>query len=265
MKPKKSLGQNFLNSMPALGKIVAASEIVPGETILEIGPGKGALTNFLLEAGAKVIAVEKDELLAENLKEIQDSNLKIITGDILEQTSETLGLKAGKYKVVANIPYYITGEIIRKFLTEERQPSRMVLLVQREVAQRIMARDGKESLLSISVKAFGTPEYIGTVKRGSFFPAPNVDSAILLIKDIHLYSPGTAGESKFFEVLHAGFAHKRKKLKGNLITSLSATGGQNNIKEKVNALFADLSLDENVRAEDLTLEMWKRVALKLHA
>lgn len=256
MKPKKSLGQNFLNSMPALGKIAAAGEIVPGETVLEIGPGKGALTKVLLEYGAKVIAVEKDEMLALGLKLIETKDLKIVVGDILEQTAESLGLKAG-YKVIANIPYYITGEIIRKFLTEERQPSRMVLLVQREVAQRIMARDGKESLLSLSVKVFGTPEYIGTVKRGSFFPAPNVDSAILLIKDIH---PSEINAETFFKVLHAGFAHKRKKLKNNLLSAAGGEGG----KGKVDAVFTELGLDENVRAEDLTLETWKQIANKLH-
>lgn len=278
VKPKKSLGQNFLNSMPALGKIVAAGDIAPQDIVLEIGPGKGALTKSLLKAGARVVAVEKDERLVSLLQdqfetEIKNGSLFLITGDILMTSLDDVGLEAGKYKLIANIPYYITGEIIRRFLSDSVQPSRIVLLVQKEVAKRIVAEDQKESLLSLSVKAYGTPEYIGTVKRGSFFPAPKVDSAILLIKDIskNFFQPSSEttsekrnlDEEHFFKVLHAGFAHKRKKLKSNLISNLSAIGGKDRVKEKVDYLFFNLNLDENVRAEDVSLDTWREIAEKL--
>ena len=268
MKPKKSLGQHFLKSKDAILKIIRAGEISRDDIILEIGPGKGILTQELLKrvnpaqnGRGKVIAVEKDRELFEFLqnkfeKEISEKKLILINEDILNLKIENLKLKI--YKVISNIPYNITGAILKKFLTEKYQPERMVLLVQYEVAKRIMARDSKESILSISVKAYGAPELIGKVPRRYFSPEPKVDSAIIAIKNISRKNFMTPpfplplarggperGEDKFWEIVKKGFAHKRKKLSGNL---------KNAVPAAILASFGDK------RAEDLTLEDWISLA-----
>ena len=251
-KAKKSLGQNFLKSQKALADIVNAGDISPDDTILEIGPGKGALTEKLLEKAERVIAIEKDRELIELLKgkfsvDIKSGKLKLIWGDILEISNSDLEI-ATSYKLVANIPYYITGAIIRKFLEAKQQPERMVLLVQKEVAQRIVARDGKESILSISVKAYGEPVFIDTVKKRYFSPEPKVDSAILLIKNIQRTVLDKKGvdEARFFEIVKAGFAHKRKVLSSNLKPLSGPTTKWLEI----------CKIPEKARAEDLLLENW---------
>lgn len=248
MYAKKSLGQHFLRSERALSVIVEAGNLSPNDTVLEIGPGEGALTKKLLETGARIIAVEKDDELFKFLKE-KFSKIELIHADILEYTP------TGAYKLIANIPYNITGAILEKFLSADRQPTRCVLLVQKEVAERIVTRDNKESILSISVKAYGTPQYIETVKAGSFVPAPKVDSAILLIENISKDFFKNFSEKDFFELIHAAFKSKRKKLSSNLATVFD--------KEKVLNAFRELNLDENLRAEDLELNNWKRLAEKL--
>ena len=252
MFAKKSLGQNFLNSTPALHKMVAAADVQKSDIVLEVGPGKGALTRVLLETGAHVIAVEKDDRLIPILQEtfkrqIDDGQFVLHHGDILTTDPAELGLKEHQFKIIANIPYYITGQFFKKFFSESLQPSVLVVLVQKEVAERIMARDGKESVLSLSVKVYGKPLYIGTVLRGSFFPAPNVDSAILAVTDITRKNLTDVSEKRFFEVIKAGFAHKRKQLLGNL----KAFGN-----EKIAQLFEKQKLPLDCRAEDLKLEDW---------
>ena len=250
MLQKKSLGQNFLRSKKAIAQIVEAGEIVAGETILEAGPGEGILTAALLEAGAKVIAIEKDRRLIVPLqikftRYIQSGMLTLIENDILEFS--IFNFQFSKYKVIANIPYYITGAFIRRFLEAEHQPSHMVLLLQKEVAERIVARDGKESILSISVKAYGEPRYIQTVKAGSFSPAPKVDSAILAIENISKKNFSDTDEKRFFEIVKAGFAHKRKIISGNLKPVLG-----NQTEEKMYLC----GIETKARAEKLTLEGW---------
>ena len=307
-KAKKSLGQNFLKSEPALRKIVEEGEITPDDIILEIGPGKGALTEKLLECARCVIAIEKDKSLVEFLQEkfseeIKNKKLFLLNEDILEidiskilqdiilrtkfplplirgglgrgeltnhdplSFSPLLRGKGTQYKIIANIPYNITGAILKKFLTEKNQPSMMVLMVQHEVAKRIIARDNKESILSVSVKAYGTPKLVMKVPARYFSPAPKVDSAIISIKNISrknfpplldkeragvrfLNLPETplAGvedfEKRFWETIHAGFAHKRKKL-------------SNNLKKYIGKTYVMEGKDyKNMRAEDLTLEDW---------
>ncbi len=187
--PKKGakLGQHFLTSTAIAHAVAEAGNIIPGETVLEIGPGKGMLTRELIALGARVTAVEKDPLMVAILKnefekEIKNETLTLVHGDVRDQSVLNPGL-AQKYKVIANIPYYITGELLRMFLTTADQPATIVFLVQKEVAERI-ARSKKESLLSLSVKAYGTPRYVRTVKAGSFNPPPAVDSAILAIEHI---------------------------------------------------------------------------------
>jgi 16S rRNA (adenine1518-N6/adenine1519-N6)-dimethyltransferase len=257
MPAKKSLGQHFLTNTGIVASIAEAGAVSAGDTILEIGPGRGILTAELLQRGAKVTAVEKDAELIPFLeekfaKEIKTKQFILIHKDILDFQPESYKLKAISYKLVANIPYYITGAIIRKFLTEPNQPGKMVLLVQKEVAERIVAKDKKESLLSISVKAYGQPKYVKTVKAGSFTPPPKVDSVILLIDRVSRDFFTGISEERFFEVLRAGFAHKRKQLFGNL----RAVFNEKTLKEKM----ARCGILENTRAEDLKTEDWKCLA-----
>lgn len=257
MIPKKSLGQNFLMHPQTAERIVHAASLSKGTTVLEIGPGTGMLTRVLLAEGHKVIAVEADGELVRQLQEtfaneIKDKKLELIHEDIRTFDISTLP-KA--YALVANIPYYITGEIIRTFLTATRKPTSMTLLVQKEVAERITgrgAKNPKESLLSLSVKAYGTPEYCFTVPKGAFRPAPSVDSAVISIRDIDPNSfTEPKDESFFFETLRAGFAHKRKLLAGNLSVRFAP--------EQVKKAFGAAHIPEKARSEDLSLEDWKRL------
>ncbi len=257
-RAKKSLGQNFLKSEAILDKIIAASELTNTDTVLEIGPGLGALTEKLLATSKKVIAVEKDDSLFETLttKFVEFSNLTLINGDILEFNPSEIG---EPYKLIANIPYNITGAIMEKFLSAQFQPEMMVLMVQKEVAERIIAKDkktggpGKESILSIAVKAYGTPLYICTVKPGNFVPAPSIDSAVIKISDISRKNFNNKHhEEVFFQVMKAGFAHKRKTLSGNL----------KNILEPaiVEQSLAQANILPNTRAEDLGISDWLKLA-----
>jgi 16S rRNA (adenine1518-N6/adenine1519-N6)-dimethyltransferase len=254
MQAKKSLGQNFLTSGKALMEIVNAAEVNADDIVLEIGPGKGVLTEKLIHFAGKVVAVEKDDQLYEFMKqkfakEISEGKLDLINGDILEfDTGVMKFYKDFNFKIVANIPYNITGAIFKKFLSAEFQPETMVLLVQKEVAERI-AREKKESILSLSIKAYGEPKYISTVKAGSFVPAPNVDSAVLLIENISKDFFKEISEDSFFRAIKAGFGSKRKKLSSNLSEVYP--------KDKVLKSFQTLNLDENIRAEDLSLLGWK--------
>ncbi len=262
MKAKKSLGQNFLKSKQALRDIVQAGEVTEKDTILEIGPGKGALTGELLAHGGTVIAIEKDRelitYLSEKFKaEIATKKLLLIEDDILDFEFSIYKLSATTYKLIANIPYNITGAIIRKFCEAEQQPERMVLLVQKEVAERIVARDKKESILSISVKAYGTPKIIAKVPARYFSPAPKVDSAIIAITNISKNMFTAVSEQSFFEIVRSGFAHKRKVLIKNLEEGVSIP------KEKLLIIWEQLTLSPNVRAEELSLENWGQIVQKL--
>ncbi len=265
---KKSLGQNFLKSQAALNSIVTAGKIVNTDIVLEVGPGKGALTEKILPYAQKIIAIEKDDRLIELLNEkfshdISSKKLEIIHQDILEFDPEEMKKYGSEYKLIANIPYYITGALLRKFLTTYHQPTCMVLLLQKEVAKRIVARDEKESLLSISVKAYGTPKYIETVKAKYFSPEPKVDSAILLIENIStkFFTENNINEELFFKILHAGFVHKRKVLVSNLKGMLPEDNQGKDLRE----IFSELGIPEKARAEDITLKQWKMLAEKIRA
>ena len=247
------MGQNFLKSEPALREIIKAGEIKSNDTILEIGPGKGKLTEKLLENASLVIAVEKDREIYEFLKtkfekDIEDGFLVLVHGDILKFSISNF--QFSKYKIIANIPYNITGAILKKFLTEKNQPELMVLMVQHEVAKRIVARDAKESILSISVKAYGEPRMIMKVPARYFTPSPKVDSAVISIKNISrkVFEENRINEESFWEIVKAGFAHKRKKLSSNLKNLVKNVG------------LAPVSELGNKRAEDLTLVDWIELA-----
>ena len=270
MRAKKSLGQHFLKSEKALTTIVKAGDVGAKDTILEIGPGTGVLTEKLLAASCQVLAIEKDDKLYEFLKtkfekEIKNEKLRLIHDDILE--FDLSKLEAKTYKLVANIPYNITGAILKKFLEADYQPEKIVFLVQKEVAKRIVGRPlggsaskgEKESVLSISVKAYGVPRYVETVKAGSFVPVPKVDSAIIVIENISKNFFQSASqritEKEFFHTVRTGFKSKRKKLSSNLLTIVA--------KNKVQEAFQKLNLDNNLRAEDIGIEIWRKLAYSL--
>jgi len=253
---KKSLGQNFLKSKQAIRSIISAGNLTETDTVLEIGPGKGVLTEELLKKAGMVIAIEKDHRLIELLQEkfrvdIKAGKCKIIEGDIEEISPESLSLADHSYKLIANIPYYVTGLVIRKFLETGCQPERMVLMLQYEVAKRIVARDLKESILSISVKAYGTPRYIEKVPAKYFSPKPNVDSAILLIENISKKNFADISESEFFKIVKAGFAHKRKILIGNI----KSVYDQNILED----IFLDTGITTKSRAEDISIQTWLKL------
>jgi len=253
---KKSLGQNFLKSQSALNTIISSAELVADDIVLEVGPGQGVLTEKLLPLVKTVVAVEKDRRLIPILeekfkKEIGNKKLEIIEGDILSKELDELGLESEKYKIVANIPYYITGKFLRKFLENEKQPTLITVMVQKEVADRIVAKDGKESILSISVKAYGEPVLIKKVPKGSFSPPPKVDSAILLIKNISKDFFNNVSEEFFFKIMKTGFSHKRKILSKNLTGVFS--------KDELQRKLRKLGVDENERPEKISLGNWKKI------
>ncbi len=255
--------------MKAVGEIVSAGNISKNDVVLEIGPGEGVLTEKLLATGATIIAIEKDDRLIIPLnerfsKEIQLGKFILIHGDVLDlvqkdNISPNLAKLLGKsYKLIANIPYYITGEIIERFHTVPNNPNTLVLLVQKEVAERITSKSvknnepGKESILSIAVKMYGDPKLVSIVPRGAFRPAPNVDSAVLSINNVkHFGSPKE--EKEFFDILHAAFAHKRKLLLSN-IKILPTT-----LQNKVINVITEFGIENNVRSEDLPIAVWKKM------
>jgi len=252
---KKSLGQNFLKNPKVVATMIEAAHLTPGDRVLEIGPGTGILTEGLLATGAEVIALEADQRAIDILnerfsREIAKGTLELHHADVRTADIPKI-LGEGPYTVVANIPYYLTGLLLRGTLSDTHQPKTAVFLVQKEVAARI-ARSKKESLLSLSVKAYGTPRYVTTVSRGNFSPAPGVDSAVLAIDDISRARFSTLSEEWFFAVLHAGFAARRKQLAGNLRTIASP--------DRIAHAFSTLKLSETVRGEDLSIDTWCALA-----
>lgn len=256
LQAKKSLGQNFLKSRKAINAMIDAPDISSQDIVVEIGPGKGALTGPLLETGATVVAFELDERMIDFLIEkfesyITSKKLILVHQDVLEADLEKY-TKGQPYKVVANIPYYITNLIIRTFLSGEFQPTAMCLLIQKEVAERIVSRDEKESILSMSVKLFGTPKYIMKVARQYFSPSPKVDSAVILISDIsRKRSENRNYEDNFFTIIKTAFGQKRKQAIKNLQKIADRP-----IWEKI---FASQDINLSARAEDISFDQWKHV------
>jgi 16S rRNA (adenine1518-N6/adenine1519-N6)-dimethyltransferase len=261
LRPQKSLGQNFLVDENALRKVVNAAEITEGDLILEIGPGLGSLTRFLGMGATKVVAVELDEKLLPALHETLApyNNVKVVIGDILELNPDTLlqekdqivGSQRLSYKVVANIPYYITSKLIRHLLEAEIRPSCVVLTVQKEVAQRICADPPEMSLLALSVQVYGYPKIVARIPAGAFFPTPNVDSSVLKI-DIspkpHIPHPLLP---EFFRLIKAGFSQKRKTLRNSLSAGMIWS------KDEAEATLFAAGIDPKRRAQTLTLREWE--------
>lgn len=257
---KKSLGQNFLNSDYVPKKLCDAANVLVGDTILEIGPGTGALTKELLSRGATVTAFEADTraiaVLEETFpKEITEKRLRLHHVDARNFDLETFGFIDQQFKVVANIPYYISGLLLRTILESPIQPTDLVFLMQKELVERI-ARAEKESLLSLSVKVFGTPSYVATIKRGHFTPAPKVDSAILQVANINRDNFANMSANKFFALLQLGFGNKRKQLAGNLRKHFDTN--------LILQAFSEVGLNDKVRAEDVSLAQWLDLAIRLY-
>ena len=222
IQPKKELGQNFLQDKKILCDIVKLGELKNNDIVIEIGPGKGDLTQELIKSAQKVIAIEKDKDLVRLLREkfFHVKNLEIIEGDIREiiLNLDLLFSSEEKYKLIANIPYYLSSFILRRFLEIKNKPQKIVLLLQKELTERICAKAGKMSLISIMVNLYGKPELGSIVKKENFYPQPKVDSRILIIDDIK--DPDDIDKKMFFIILRIGFAQKRKKLINNLHNGL---------------------------------------------
>ncbi|TSC56871.1 MAG: hypothetical protein Greene071421_381 [Parcubacteria group bacterium Greene0714_21] len=252
-RPQKRLGQNFLTDRKVLAKILLASDLSPQDTVVEVGPGLGVLTKALAEKAKKVIAVEKDprmvEILTEELKNF--SNVDVVHGDILKLDTKYQILNT-KYKVVANLPYYITSPVIRKFLEAPHKPKLMVLMVQKEVAQRICTNPPDMSLLAVAVQFYAKPKILSYVSKTSFWPIPKVDSAILKITPIT--ADINADARGFFKIVKAGFKQPRKQLLNNLANGLGVK------KEIIVQWLENNHIKPNQRAETLGVETWIRLA-----
>jgi 16S rRNA (adenine1518-N6/adenine1519-N6)-dimethyltransferase len=256
LKPRKGLGQHFLVDGEVLEVILDAAEVTPGDLVVEVGPGLGILTEALAKKAGEVIAIELDDRLAALLKKALASfkNVSVINDNVLNIQPEELlkRQESPDYKVVANLPYYITSPVLRHFLTASAKPKMMIVMVQAEVAEAIAAKPGDMSLLSVSVQFYGKPEIISRVPAQSFYPAPEVDSALLRIG---LYpQPAVAvDEGGFFELVRAGFSAPRKQLANSLAQGLGLPKGA------VLPLLEKAGIDGERRAETLNLEEWARL------
>lgn len=260
IKPNKLLGQNFLRCAWVTDTMIETADLQRSDTVLEIGPGTGVLTRDLAKHVKRVLAVEKDSSLAldleARLKKDKINNVRIIKGDIL-RLFPIEDLASGSYKVVANIPYYLTSHLLRILLENNPRPSIVLLTIQKEVAERICARDKKMSLLALAVQAFGNPKIVKTVPADCFSPRPKIDSAIIKIDGIsdNFFRHYKITPEAFFEVARRGFSQKRKLLFNNL--------AQKTNKPVLQKIFTELNISRTARAEELTKEQWARVTFNL--
>jgi 16S rRNA (adenine1518-N6/adenine1519-N6)-dimethyltransferase len=257
LHPSKGLGQNFLQDTQALKRIVSAADLGPTDVILEIGPGLGSLTRYLALSVGSVTAVELDRKLFPALEGILSpyKNVRLVQGDILKLDPAELMQSAG-YIVVANIPYYITSAVIRHLLEAGKPPSKMVLTVQEEVAERICASQGKMSLLALSVQVYGKPEKITSIPAEAFYPSPKVDSAVLSIVLYPQPFIPIAHLDNFFKLIKAGFSQKRKTLRNAISGGLRITPGESE------EYLLDAGIDPQRRAETLSLTEWGKLVEK---
>lgn len=256
LRPSKRLGQHFLVDRRVLQDILTAAKLKNSDVVLEIGPGIGTLTQGLARQAKKVIAVEKDVKLAKFLQKSggEFKNLKILYGDALKIDPKRYTLKARCYKVIANLPYYIVAPVVRKFLEAEHQPEMMVLMVQKEVAQRICAKPPRMSLLAVSVQFYAQPEIVRYVSKKSFWPMPKVDSAIIKIVPRQLAPSLSRGfRERFFKIVGAGFSQARKQLANSLTSGLKMD------KELVLDWLNKNNIQPTRRAQTLTLSEWEKL------
>jgi 16S rRNA (adenine1518-N6/adenine1519-N6)-dimethyltransferase len=268
LHPRKRLGQNFLSDPFHLNKIVEAAELTTGDIVLEIGPGPGTLTRLLAESAGQVIAVELDPNMITLLKNEFGylPNLTIVEADILKTDVSSLLQDSSQkseihnsqftihnYKVVANLPYYITSAVLRHLLEATPQPERVVVTVQKEVARRIVAQPGQMSLLAVSVQFYGRPKLVHQIPAGAFYPPPKVDSAVVRV-DTYRERPIHAPDIDFFfQVVKAGFGQKRKQLKNSLAAGLRTSA------KAITAAMQQGGINPTRRAETLSLEEWGRL------
>lgn len=257
IRPRKGLGQNFLISDGLLSRIVDAATLDARDVVLEVGAGVGTLTRRLAQRAGRVLAIELDERLIPVLRHTLApyDRVDIIHGDVL--ALEPGDLVSPPYKVVGNLPYYITSAILRHFLEAHAKPSLLVVTVQKEVADRIVAHPGKMSLLAVSVQFFGRPKVVAKVPPGAFYPSPGVRSAVVRI-DVHPSPEMPADEvESFFHVVRAGFAQRRKQLHNSLSQGLTLP-----VEGVVQALHR-AGLDERQRPQELSVEQWVRLHREL--
>jgi len=264
LRPEKRYGQNFLIDSETLEKIIQIADLEPEETVMEIGPGLGSLTRLLALQSSKVIAIELDSRLINPLQEILASfqNVKIIQGDILnipqkQWFDDAVQQEQRSYTVVANIPYNITSALIRYLLEINIPPKKIVLTIQKEVAERICVTSGKMSLLALSVLVYGKPNLATIISSSSFYPKPDVDSAVIKIL---IHEKPIIPKSQlniFFLLAHAGFSQKRKTLKNSL------SAGMHWDKSYTQSILVDSDIDPQRRAETLSLNEWKKLLKKV--
>lgn len=250
------LGQNFLKNKSIARKIVGAANLSADDFVLEIGPGRGILTEELARKAGKVLAVEIDKVLSNLLlkKFSSKNNIEIVNEDVLKVNLKSYNLKAKSYKVIANLPYYITSPIIRLFLEAENPPAEMILMIQKEVAERIVASPGKMSILAVSVQYYAKPEILFYVGRENFDPVPEVDSAVIrVICNMKHETRDKEFNKKFFRVVRAGFCAKRKTLVNNLANSFHLD------KKEVEEKITSTGLGKNIRAQELSIVDWKKL------
>jgi len=257
LKARKGLGQHFLIDGEVLRLIASAAEITPADVVVEVGSGLGVLTKELAGQAGRVIAIELDNKLAALLKQTLASfnNVTIINEDVLKLEPEDLlkGQTATGYKVVANLPYYIASPVLRHFLEARAKPQTMIVMVQKEVAEAIVAKAGDMSLLSVSVQFYGEPRIISHVPAQCFYPAPKVDSALLRIDLYPQPAVAVTDESSFFDLVRAGFAAPRKQMVNSLAQGLGRA------KTEILPLLERADIASQRRAETLTLEEWARL------
>ncbi len=259
-RPRKGLAQHFLTDRGALARIVEAAELGPDDTVVEVGPGHGVLTRELAARVGRVIAIELDAALCRELEREMAplGNVTVVQGNILDTDVAALLSPSGgpppSYKVVANIPYYITGAILRFFLEGAQRPSRLVLLVQKEVAQSVAAAPGEMSVIGVSVQLYGAPRVMGRVPAGAFHPRPKVDSAILRIDVYAEPAAGVRDTDAFFRVVRAGFSSRRKQLRNALANGLRVDVGA------AGRWLAEAGIDATRRPQMLSVEEWARLA-----
>jgi 16S rRNA (adenine1518-N6/adenine1519-N6)-dimethyltransferase len=249
--PKKSLGQHWLHDRDVLAHIADLAEITPEDTVLEIGPGLGTLTSELLRRAGDVVAVEFDPDLARKLPgQFPGKNLEVINEDVLLFNLNNL---SASYKVVANVPYYITSKIVQRLMTAQNKPATTVLLVQKEVAERLAAKPGDMSILAVSAQVYAEVELGPVVPAVLFTPPPKVDSQVIVLKTRPKPLLGDVNEKDFFRVVKAGFSAKRKKLRSSL------AGGLGVSKQEAENLLKKVGISPEARAEALPIDDWLRL------
>lgn len=275
MKPKKHLGQNFLKDKDVLAKIIKAADLTADDLVIEIGPGKGALSSEILKKTQKIIMIEKDDNLAREITsnfQFKIYNLQSIFNDKIYKFPDQCGIISGdilrinlpelikqnsffNYKVIANIPYYITSPIIQLFLETRYPPREMILTIQKEVAERICSKPGNMSILAVSVQYYAKPELLFYVPKTAFWPVPEVDSAVIKISNIKNNQLGIES-TKFFRIVKAGFCAKRKMLANNLSSSFHLD------KKIVEEKIKKAGIKPASRAQELSIDDWKKLEIE---